>query len=177
MAEATTIARPYAEAVFRIADQNGRLPAWSETLTNMALVAETPEMQQLIGNPQVTRAQLADLFIAACKGLDGNGMNLVRLLVDNGRLVVVPQIRDLFEELKREREGMLDAQIRSAFPMNEADTRALVVDLERKFGRRVKASVEVDPELIGGVMVVVGDQVIDGSVRARLAAMSAALKS
>lgn len=177
MAEATTIARPYAEAVFRIADQNGTLPAWSEMLSNMALVAETPEMQELIGNPQVTRAQLAELFAAACKGLDENGGNLVRLLVENGRLAVVPQIRGLFEELKREREGMLDAQIHSAFPMNDGDTRALVSDLERKFGRRVKASVEVDPELIGGVMVVIGDQVIDGSVRARLAAMSAALKS
>lgn len=177
MAEATTIARPYAEAVFRLADQNGSLPAWSEMLTNMALVVETPEMHKLLGNPQVTRAQLAELVIAACGGLDAQGTNLVRVLVENGRLGVVPEIRALFEELKREREGMLDAHIYSAFPMNDSDTQALVGDLERKFGQRVKAKVEVDAELIGGVMVVIGDQVIDGSVRARLAAMSAALKS
>lgn len=177
MAETLTVARPYAEAIFRLADQRGALGAWSGMLDTMAQVAANPEMQDCIGNPKLTRRQLADLFVSASKGLNEEGRNLVELLVENGRLALVPQVRELFEELKHEREGVLDAQIYSAFPVDETQKSGLVADLERKFGRRIQAIVAIDPDLIGGVKVVVGDQVLDGSVRARLAAMSVALKS
>jgi F-type H+-transporting ATPase subunit delta len=177
MAENLTIARPYAEAIFRLADQTGALAAWSDTLTSMACVARNPDMQALFGNPRVSRSQLADLFIVACRGLSEEGRNLVQLMVDNGRLTLVPQVADMFEDLKREREGVVEAQIYSAFAIDDAQKSALVADLGRKLNKRIHASVALDPELIGGVKVVVGDQVIDGSVRARLAAMSNALKS
>jgi F-type H+-transporting ATPase subunit delta len=177
MAETTTIARPYAEAIFRLADQNGALAAWAGTLEAMAQVAGNPEMQRLLGNPKITRSQLADLFISACKGLNAEGKNLVHLLVHNGRLALLPQVRELFEQLKHEREGTVEALIHSAFPIDNTQKASLVAGLERKLGKRIQASVAIDPELIGGVKVVVGDQVIDGSVRGRLAAMAAALKS
>jgi F-type H+-transporting ATPase subunit delta len=177
MAESLTIARPYAEALFRLGDQQGSLAAWSETLAEMAQVAENRDMQALFDNPKITRKQLGDLFMAACPDLSPEARNLISLLVENHRLPLLPQIRTLFEELKRDREGVLEAEIVSAFPVDEEEKASLVAGLERKLNRRVQASVVVDPELIGGVQIVVGDQVIDGSVRARLAAMAAALKS
>jgi F-type H+-transporting ATPase subunit delta len=143
----------------------------------MAEVADNRDMQALFDNPKITRKQLGDLFIAACPDLSAEARNLVSLLVENHRLPLLPQIRTLFEELKRDREGVLEAEIVSAFPVDEEEKASLVAGLERKLKRRVQASVVVDPELIGGVQIVVGDQVIDGSVRARLAAMAAALKS
>lgn len=177
MAETTTIARPYADAVFKLADQAGSLAAWSGMLETLAQVADNPDMQACIANPKLTRGQLADLFLSAAKGLNQEGRNLVQVLVENGRLALLPQIREQFEVLKHEREGVLEARIVSAFPIDETQKSALVADLARKFQRRIEASVAVDPDLIGGVQVVVGDQVIDGSVRARLAAMAVALKS
>jgi F-type H+-transporting ATPase subunit delta len=177
MAEITTIARPYAEAVFKLADQRGRLAAWSGMLETLAQVADNPDMRACVANPKLTRGQLAELFLSAAKGLDEEGRNLVQVLVENGRLGLLPQIREQFEVLKHEREGVLEARIVSAFPIDDAQKATLIADLERKFQRRIEASVAVDPELIGGVQVVVGDQVIDGSVRARLAAMAVALKS
>lgn len=177
MAEITTIARPYAEAIFKLADQNGSLGAWSGQLETLAQVASNPEMRTCIANPKLNRGQLTDLFLSAAKGLNEEGRNLVQVLVENGRLGLLPQVREQFEVLKHEREGVLEARIVSAYPIDAAQKAALVADLERKFQRRVQASVAVDPELIGGVQVVVGDQVIDGSVRARLAAMAVALKS
>lgn len=177
MAETLTIARPYAEAIFRLADQSGGLPAWSATLAAMSRVAENPDMGTLFDNPKITRPQLVSLFIAACGDLSEEGRNLVQLLVENRRLALVPQIRELFEAFKREREGVVEAQIFSAFPMDDAQKSALVAALEGKLKRRIQATVALDTELIGGVKVVVGDKVIDGSVRARLAAMSSALKS
>lgn len=177
MAETTTIARPYAEAIFRLADQGGSLAAWSDMLETLAQVAENPYMKACIANPKLTRGQLAELFLSTAPGLDAVGRNLVQVLVDNGRLALLPQVREQFEVLKHEREGVLEAHIVSAFPIDAAQKAALVADLERKFQRRIEADVALDPELIGGVQVTVGDQVIDGSVRARLAAMAVALKS
>lgn len=177
MAETLTIARPYADAIFRLADQSGALPAWSNTLAAMNRAAENPDMDALFDNPRITRPQLISLFIAACGELSEEGRNLVQLLVENGRLALVPQIRELFEEAKREREGTVEAQIFSAFPMADAQKSALVTALEAKLKRRIQATVALDTDLIGGVKIVVGDKVIDGSVRARLAAMSSALKS
>lgn len=177
MAENTTIARPYAQALFQSADRSGELAAWSGRLAAMAQVAADPDMRLCMSNPKLTAQQLIELFLAACRQDGAQSRNLVRVLVENRRLALIPEIRALFEQLKNQREGVLDARVFSAFPLDAAQKDALVADLEHKFKRRVMASVEVDPELIGGVKVVIGDQVIDASVRARLAAMAAALKS
>lgn len=177
MAETITVARPYAEALFRLADQSGNLKGWSDMLGTLAQVADHPEVRATIGNPKLTSAQLTELFIGLAKGIDEEGKNLVRVLVENRRLSVLPEVRELFEELKNQREGVLEAQIYSAFPLDETQQAQLVADLQLKFKQRVQVTVAVDPELIGGVKVVVGDQVIDASVRGKLAAMAVALKS
>jgi len=178
MAETATIARPYAEAAFAFADAGGMLAKWAQALEVMASVAAHPEMRAAIGNPGLSDEQLYGLFAALCgDGLDKEMQNFVRTLIENGRLAAVPEIRDIFLTLKNDREGMVDAVVQSAFPLDGAQTAALVADLERRFKRKVKAQVTVDQELIGGVRVQVGDEVIDSSVRGQLATMATALRN
>ncbi|MFO1362724.1 MAG: F0F1 ATP synthase subunit delta [Burkholderiales bacterium] len=176
MAEIATLARPYAEAVFKLADEQQRLGDWSGWLRAMAAVAAHPEVQACIGNPQVSAGQLYELFLAACPdGLPAEAKNLGQVLIRNRRLELLPEIRAQFEALKLEREGVVDADIESAFPLDEAQVAALVADLERKFRRKISPRVRVERDLIGGVRVTVGDEVIDGSVRSKLAAMASAI--
>ncbi|MFZ5557021.1 MAG: F0F1 ATP synthase subunit delta [Pseudomonadota bacterium] len=176
MAELTTIARPYAEAVFKLARDAGALPAWSEMLQLAAAVAGEPKLQELAGNPLVTRKQLADVFLGICgERLNGEARNFIQVLVENDRLVLLPQIREMYEDLRRRHEGVLEVAIESAFPLDDAQRAELVRRLQAKYGRTVSASVTVSPELIGGVRIHVGDEVLDASVRARLDAMQASL--
>jgi len=176
MAEIATLARPYAEAVFKLADEAGRLGDWSELVRAMAQVAGNADMQTCIGDPQISAGQLYELFLAACNTeLPAEAKNFAEILIRNRRLELLPEIRDQFEALKLAREGVVDADIESAFPLDEAQVVALVADLEKKFKRKVSPHVRVDRELIGGVRVSVGDEVIDGSVRSKLAAMATAI--
>lgn len=178
MAETITIARPYAEAVFQLADGAGELTKWSEALARMAGIAANPDMLEAMGNPRLTADQLYGLFaLLAGEAMFDQSQNLVRVLIENRRLSLVPEIRDLFEDLKNEREGMVEAQITSAFPLEGATLATLVADLEKRFKRRVQPIVTLDPGLIGGVCVQVGDEVIDGSVRGKLASMIVTLTS
>ena len=170
MAEVATIARPYSEAVFALADKSGTLAAWSDALAYLAIVAQTPELTQLAGHPNVSGAQMADLFNVA-EGLPAEAKRLVQTLVENKRLDALPAIAVLFEQLKAQREGAIDAEITSAFQLDGAELAALVMDLERRFKRKIRPHVAVDQALIGGARVRVGDQVIDGSVRGKLEAM------
>ncbi|MFM9969202.1 MAG: F0F1 ATP synthase subunit delta [Burkholderiales bacterium] len=170
MAEVATIARPYAEAVFALADKAGALAAWSDALANLALVAQAPELAQLYGNPKVSGAQLAELFTAA-GNMPAEAKGLIATLTENKRLQALPAIATQFEALKAEREGAVDAQITSAYALDGAELAALVLDLERRFKRKVRPHVTVDQGLIGGALIRVGDQVIDGSVRGKLEAM------
>jgi F-type H+-transporting ATPase subunit delta len=176
MAEIATLARPYAEAVFKLGDEQQRLGDWSGWLRAMAEVAGNADMQNCIGNPQVSAGQLYELFLAACKAeLPAEAKNFARLLIRNRRLELAPEIRAQFETLKLEREGVVDAEIESAFPLDDGQVGALVADLERRFKRKISPHVTVEQSLIGGVRVTVGDEVIDGTVRAKLAAMASAL--
>jgi len=175
MAEIATIARPYAEAVFRVADGEGKLAAWADVLDRLAAVAANPAIGQVLGDPNVTPDQLYGVIAGGAGDLPAEGQNLVRVLIENGRVGVLPEVRDLFVELKHEREGVVDAEIATAFPLEDAQLATLVGELEARFKRKVKPSVAVDQDLIGGIKVVVGDEVIDGSVRGKLAAMAAAL--
>jgi F-type H+-transporting ATPase subunit delta len=178
MAEVTTIARPYAEAVFRLADEGNALAAWSASLGEMAAVAGNADVQAVIANPNIGAQQLTDVFMSLCKDVtDKQARSMVELLVRNGRLEVLPEISQQFEELKDQREGVVEAHIVSAFPLDDAQKASLVADLERKFKRKVNATVSVDNALIGGVRIMVGDEVIDGSVQAKLANMAVALKT
>lgn len=175
MAENVTVARPYAEAIFALADRSRGLDKWSRTLAVMAVVAADPAMRTAIGNPNLSGDQVYGLFAGACGDLALEAQNLVRVLIENRRLAILPEIREIYEELKNEREGVIDALITSARPLDSGQVSALVAELERRFKRKVNPRVEVDPELIGGVRMRVGDEVIDGSVRGKLAAMAVAL--
>ena len=177
MAETATIARPYAQAVFGLADKAGSSGKWLEILATMAQVAGNPDMQACIGNPNLGAKQLYDLFIALCKeDFPAEARNFVRVLIANDRLGLLPEIHAQFAELKNEREGVLEAEIRSAFPLDNAQINGLVADVSRRFKRRVQPRVTLDKDLIGGVHIKVGDEVIDGSVRGKLESMATALK-
>lgn len=177
MAEPSTIARPYAEAAFRLADAQGKLADWSATLANLAAVAADARVRAAIGDPNFSATKVAGLFLSVLEGkLSGEAENFVRVLAENGRLDVLAEIRSQYEVLKNEREGTVEAEVYSAFEMDPAQVADLVVRLEKKTGRRVRARVSVDKSLIGGVKIVIGDKVIDGSARAQLAALETALK-
>ena len=176
MAEPITIARPYAEAVFKLAEQAGALSAWSQALANMAQIAREPDMLRLISDPKISDAQRGTIFLSLCdEDLSQEARNFVQLLLDNGRLQLLPEIAELFEQHKNEREGVVDADISSAFELDPGQLQSLVADLERRFKRRIMPHVRIDRSLIGGAKIVVGDTVIDGSVRGKLAGMSTAL--
>lgn len=178
MAENITIARPYAEAVFQVADAGNDLGTWAEALATMARVAADPEMRAAIGNPNITADRLYGLFASLCGDvLTTEAQNFLRVLIANGRLALLPEIREIYEELKNQREGVVDAYIGTAFPLGDAQLASLVADLEQRFKRKINPQVDVDVELIGGARVQVGDEVIDGSIRGKLGAMAAALKS
>jgi F-type H+-transporting ATPase subunit delta len=176
MAELATIARPYAEAVFRLAKQGNALPAWSDALNLIASVYQDPQMKAALANPKVTPADIERLLLAICgERIDGVARNLIQLLVHNRRLAVLEEIRGLFEQLELEDEGKVDAKISSAFPMEDAQRLHVVNLLSTRFRRKINATVTVDPDLIGGIKVEVGDKVWDASVRGRLQTMAATL--
>jgi F-type H+-transporting ATPase subunit delta len=178
MAEPTTIARPYADAAFRLADAQGKLAEWSAALANLAAVAADERVRMAVADPNLPAAKAAGLIISILAGkLSGDAENFVRVLADNGRLGVVTEIRAHFEALKNEREGTVEAEVYTAFDMAPAQVADLVARLEKSSGRKVKARVSVDKSLIGGVKVVIGDKVIDGSARAQLSALENALKA
>ncbi len=177
MAEPSTVARPYAEAAFKLADGAGALAGWSDMLAALAAVAEDARVRAAIGDPNLSDAQVAGLFISILAGkLSREAENFVRVLAANGRLELLAEIRAQFAALKNEREGVVEAEVQSAFELSDAQVRDLVQRLEKKTGRKVKARIEVDKDLIAGVRVVLGDKVIDGSARAQLAALDTALK-
>ena len=178
MAEPSTIARPYAEAAFRLADAQGKLADWSAALANLSAVAADERVRAAIGDPNLPAAKVAGLIIAILAGkLSGETENFVRVLAENGRLEVLAEIGSQYEALKNEREGVVEAEISTAFEMDAAQLADLVARLEKKTGRKVRARISVDKSLIGGVKIAIGDKVIDGSARAQLGALETALKA
>ena len=175
MAEIATIARPYAEASFRLARERQALPAWSDALASLARLASDPQASALIGNPNVAPAQVEDLFRTA--GGSGAEMgSFIHVLCENGRLSCLPEISAQFDAMKRSDEGVKEGVIHSAFALDDAQVQSLKALLETRFGR-LQLSVVVNPELIGGIKAVVGDQVLDTSVSVKLEAMRVALNS
>ena len=178
MAETVTIARPYAQAVFRLALENKSLAAWSDRLQRLAAVAQDAEMIQVVGNPKFSARQVADLFVSL-SGESGNQelAAFIGVLAQNERLDVLTQIQEIYEQLKSAEEGVKDALVTSAYPLDDAQLKNLMSQLEAHFGSKLQPRVEVDAALIGGIRVAVGDQMLDASVRGKLDAMATALKN
>ena len=177
MAELATVARPYAEALFRVA-QTGDMAAWSTLVSELANIGANPDVQDFARNPNVSEAQVSDAFAAMVKSpVNAEANNFIKLLIENGRVSLLPEIGAQFAVLKNAQEGAADAEITSAFEISAAQVAELVTTLEKKFGRKLNPTVTVDSSLIGGVRVVVGDEVLDTSVRAKLQQMNVALAS
>jgi len=176
MAELATIARPYAEALFKTAGSD--LAGTAAWLDELAAIASNVQLQQYAGNPSVTSAQTFEVISGVAKGkLPEAAKNFLRAVIDNGRIGVLPEIASQFRVLKNAKSGSSDATVYSAFALDAAALADLAATLEKRFGRKLNLEVELEPELIGGVRVVVGDEVLDTSVKARLQQMKAALVS
>jgi F-type H+-transporting ATPase subunit delta len=174
MAELATIARPYAEALFKSA-ANGDARALADQLDGLSQIARNPELRQFADNPKVEAAQVVDVMTGALQGTGPLVANLLRTMLDNGRLAALPEVAQQYRALVNERLGVSDAVVYSAFPIEPAQMDSVLASLEKRFGRKLNATVQVDPELIGGIRVVVGDEVLDTSVKARLEQMKVAL--
>jgi len=174
MAELATIARPYAEALFKTAGADlAGAAVWIEEL---AAIASNVQLQQFAGNPSVTATQTFEVMAGVAKTpLPDAAKNFLRAVIDNGRISVLPEIASQFRALKNARSGSSDAVVYSAFPLDAAALDDLAATLEKRFGRKLNVTVELEPALIGGVRVVVGDEVLDTSVKARLEQMKVAL--
>jgi F-type H+-transporting ATPase subunit delta len=174
MAELATIARPYAEALFKSAGADvGGTAQWLDAL---GVVASNEQLQQFAANPKVTDAQVFDLVADASKQqLTAHAGNFLRTVIENGRLAALPEIAAQFRALKNAQGGSSDAVVYSAFPIDAGALAGVSGALEKRFGRKLNLSVQQDASLIGGVRVVVGDEVLDTSVKARLEQMKVAL--
>jgi F-type H+-transporting ATPase subunit delta len=169
MAEISTIARPYAAAAFSLGKERNELAKWSEMLGFAAAVANDAQMQAYIQDPKVISSELEAAFLAICGDrLNEHGQNMIKVLVEYGRMSILSAISTAFEALKAEAEGVLDAQIVAAAKPSAAEVKDLVKRLELKFGKKIEASISVDAELIGGIKIIVGDTVIDASVKGQL---------
>ena len=176
MAELATIARPYAQAAFALAKQNNELGKWSAMLSLLDGVYRDPQFQSAIAGPTVTSADVERLMLAICgERIDGQARNFVQLLVQNGRLSALAEVQKLYERLKSEDEGVVEANIDSAYPLEDQQLEQIVSILANRYNKKISPTVGVDSDLIGGIKVQVGDKVWDASVRGRLQEMAAAL--
>ena len=186
MTERTTLARPYAEAVFRLARERKTLKAWSEMLQIAAAIAADPQVTVLIDNPRVPRSRFVDFFLdvagdaqgsasvaggrtpGATKKIDQDAANLVRLLSENHRLVLLPEIAALYESLRAQAENRVEAEVVSAFAVSDTQLKDIAAALKKRLGRDIDLHTRIDPALIGGIVIRAGDLVIDGSVQGKL---------
>jgi len=167
--DATTIARPYAEAIFARAVETDKLDLWSDMLELLASAAQDPALAGLIASPKLDKAQMTELMLDIGSGrLSDEGQNFVRLLVAGGRLSVLPEIASLYASRKAEHEGTLEVLVTTAFPLQPEQEQRLSEALKQRLGRDIRVTSEEDPELVGGFHVRAGDLVIDASVSGQL---------
>jgi F-type H+-transporting ATPase subunit delta len=173
MQEKTTIARPYAQAVFETASEESKLNEWSEMLGLLDSIVSDAQMQAVLSNPKLDAAALTD-FVLGVSGdsLNETGSNLVKVLADARRLAILPEINNLFEQLKAEAEGVIEVTVTSAYEL-AADQQAVISEaMAKRLGRKVEITSDIDDSLIGGVVIRAGDSVIDASVKGRLKALA-----
>lgn len=170
MTDKFTIARPYAKAAFAYAVAEGQLKRWSDMLQTVAFAVMDPQMMLLLKNPQFTREQIYDLVLDICgKVLDEHGRNFIRLLIDNQRLTLMPEIATLYETYRAEYEKTITVQVTSVYPINNGLREKLTQVLQKRLQRKVSLECDIDTSLIGGAVIRAGDLVIDRSVRYQLA--------
>jgi len=170
------LARPYARAVFELANNKGELAQWSDQLALMTAVAGSDTMRSLLDNPRLTRDDAANLMIRACGDDIGAGaVNLLKMLAENGRLDQLPMIDALFRRIRDEAEGTVHAEVLSAQPLSEAQKTAIAGALKQRLGRDVQLNCSVNEDLVGGAVIRAGDLVIDGSAVEHLRQLSNAL--
>ena len=173
MAELATIARPYAEALFKASVSDlGAAAAWVD---RVGVIAENAQLQQFASNPKVTEQEVLGLIASVASALPAQAQNFLRTVIENGRIGALPEIAAQFRALKNAQSGTSDAVVYSAFAMDAGALAEVAVLLEKRFERKLNPIVVVEPELIGGIRVVVGDEVLDTSVKARLEQMKVAL--
>ncbi|NOX76143.1 MAG: F0F1 ATP synthase subunit delta [Gammaproteobacteria bacterium] len=176
MAEKSTIARPYAEAIFELAHASDELQQWSDLLQTVTLITANADAQTIIGNTSVNKEQVAQLIIdVAGDVVSEQGANLIKLLAENRRLDVVAEITEQFETLKAEAEKTVEAEIISAQKVSAAQQSMITKKLKARLGREVSLKCSVDESLMGGAIIKAGDMVIDGSVSTQLNKLSVEL--
>ena len=177
MADLTTVARPYASAAFDVAVERQALTRWSEMLALTAAVAADDVFQTLFNSGE--RAErVAEIFLAVVDDqVDAGVVNLIHLMAENGRLAAMPTVATLFEAYRAEHEKVSEVVVTSSAPLSTAQEQQIVSAMEKRLGRKVKLSVEIDPALIGGVVIQTGDTVIDGSVRGQLERLTETLQA
>ncbi|TQV71049.1 F0F1 ATP synthase subunit delta [Aliikangiella marina] len=173
MAELTTLARPYAKAAFEFALEAKKLAEWSDMIGFASQVVSDESMQQLLTSPHFTKEDQRDAMLKVCEDrLDANGTNFIKLLAQNGRLLALPEIEVLFNFLRSEFEKTVEAHVTSATELNEQQITQIKEKLAAKLGREVEVDVEVDGDILGGLIIQAEDLVIDGSVRGKLTKLS-----
>lgn len=176
MSEAITIARPYAQAAFEEAQNKSDLKGWSEMLLSLAEAVSHPEIRAVVTSPRVARQQLENLVDGLLGGqAKAQQRNFVRVLVDNQRLLVLPEIAAIFETLRAEAEKTVNVVVDSAFELSPAQQEKITKSLKVRLGREIKLVCNINKELLGGIVIRAGDKVIDGSARTRLGEMANAL--
>ena len=178
MAELTTLARPYAKAAFEYAQNQKQLTQWSAMLALCVAVSVDETVQQILKAPRLTGEKKANTFVEVCGDkLDAKVQNFIHVLAENDRLLLLPEIADLFELFKAEQEKSVDVEVTSAFALNNEQKDKLAKVLSARLSREVRLHATEDASLIGGVVIRAGDLVIDGSVRGKIAKLAEALKS
>jgi len=173
MQEKTTIARPYAQAVFETASEEGKLGEWSEMLGLLDAVVSDAQMHAVLSNPKMDAAALSEFVLGVCgESLDEKGSNLVKVLADARRLAIVPEINKLFEQFRAEAEGVIEVSVTSAYELAAEQQAVISEAMAKRLGRKVEITSDIDDSLIGGVVIRAGDSVIDASVKGRLKALA-----
>jgi len=176
MSESVTLARPYAAAVFKRSKEAASTGAWSENLAFLSAVMANPDIKKAVTNPKIGKDKLVSLILGICESnVDPEGINFVKLLLQNNRLPLLPDIARIFEEMRAEDEGYIDVEVLTAFPFEKDAQKKLSAKLQKKLNKEIHMNVAVDKTLIGGVLVRAGDRVIDGSVRGQLQNLRKAL--
>ena len=178
MSELSTIARPYAKAVFELADQDKSYDKWSDVLSLLSTIVADDAMQTLVEDPFIDKSKLAELIKGVCADkTDEQAHNLLDTLIENSRLNTIDAISVRYEELRAQAESLVEAQVESALPLDDSQLDKLSSSLEKHFGKKVKLTSSVNEDLMGGILIRAGDTVIDGSVRTKLEKLASTIRA